>query len=321
MQWTDWIRRRLKLRDLHVFMSVMEHGNLSKAAKALAISRPVVSKAISDLERTLGLQLLDRNPQGIEPTVFGQALHRRSVMIFDNLKQGMKELEFLADPRKGDLQIGCSEYMAAGFVPAVIDQLSHKHPQMQFHLELGDAASLQESALPQRKVEFAIARMLAPVVKPDMRAEVLFHERLFIAVGPGSKWADRRKINLAELVHERWMLAPPELAEGSPLIEAFRAERIPIPQPTVMALSLPLRNGLLATGKFLTVVPGSVMQFGAERTLLKALPVELPDWKLPVAIITLKNRALSPIAELFIEAAREMAKPLAERSKARGRRR
>lgn len=154
-----------------------------------------------------------------------------------------------------------------------------------------------------------------------MTTAAIGHERLFIAVGPGSKWADRRKINLAELVHERWILAPPELAEGSPLIEAFRAERLPIPQPTVMALSLPLRNGLLATGKFLTVIPGSVMQFGAERTLLKALPVKLPDWKLPVAIITLKNRALSPIAELFIEAAREIAKPLAERSKSRGRRR
>jgi hypothetical protein len=53
-----------------------------------------------------------------------------------------------------------------------------------------------------------------------------------------------------------------------------------------------------------------VLRFGAERTLLKVLPVELPNWRLPVAIITLKNRTLSPVANLFIECAREIAKPL-----------
>ena len=312
MQWTDRIGRRLKLRDLHIFLAVIEHGNLAKAAEILAISRPVVSKAIANLERTLGLRLLDRNPQGVEPTVFGHALHKRSVVIFDDLRLGVKELEFLADPRKGELQIGCSEYMAAGLVPAVINRLSRKHPKMLFQLELGDAASLQQRELPQRKVEFAIARMLAPAAEPEMAAEVLFHERVFIAAGPGNKWAGRRKIALADLVDEPWMLAPPEMADGSPLVQAFRAQKLPVPQATVMALSLPLRNGLLATGRFLTVVPGSVLEFGAERTLLKALPVELPNWQLPVAIITLKNRTLSPVAQLFIETARAVAKPLAK---------
>jgi DNA-binding transcriptional LysR family regulator len=310
MQWTDRIGRRLKLRDLHIFLAVIESGNLARAAERLAISRPVVSKTIADLERALGLRLLDRSPQGVEPTVFGRALHKRSMVIFDDLRQGVRELEFLAEPGKGDLQIGCSEYMAAGLVPAVIDRLSGKHPQMQFHLELGDAASLQEQELPRRKVEFAIARMLAPAPEPEMDAEILFHERLFIAAGPGNKWAGRRKIALADLVEERWMLAPPEMAEGSPLVQAFRAQKLPVPQATVMALSLPLRNGLLATGNFLTVVPGSVMRFGAERTLLKTLAVELPDWKLPVAIITLKNRTLSPAAQLFIDTTRAVAKPL-----------
>jgi len=312
MRTTDQIERRIKLRELRVFLAVIEHGNLAKAAEHLAVSRPVVSKTIADLERTLGLRLLDRSPQGVEPTLFGRALHKRGVAVFDDLRLGMKELQFLADPHRGELQIGCSEYMAAGLVPAVIDRLSRKHPQMLFQLELGDADSLQQRALPQRKVEFAIARMLAPRPEPEMDAEILFHEQVFIAAGPGNKWTGRRKIALAELVGEPWMLAPPEMAEGSPVAEAFRAQGLQVPQATVTALSLPLRNGLLATGRFLTVVPGSLLRFGAERTLLKALPIELPDWKLPVAIITLKNRTLSPVAQLFIETARAVAKPLAK---------
>jgi len=307
MNWTDPIGRRLKLRDLHILMVVAQRGSMARAAKQLAISQPVVSRTIADLERTLGVRLLDRTPQGVAPTPFGRVLLRRSLAAFDELRQSVKEIEFLADPNVGDLQAGCSEYMAAGLIPAVIDRLSRRHPQLRFHFELGDAAT----QLRERKVEFVIARLLSNNVEEDINSEALFHEPVFIAAGKGNKWAGRRKIALSELAHEPWMLAPLELTEGSPLVEAFRAEGLPLPQARVLGYSLPLRNGLLATGRFLTMVPGSVLRFGAERLLLKPLPVKLPKWQLPVAILTLKNRTLSPVAQLFINCAREIVGPLA----------
>src|SRR5215470_15796577 len=105
MQWSDRIGRRLKPRDLHVFMAVAEHGNMAKAADSLAISRPVVSKTIAGLEHTLGVPLFDRSPQGVEPTLYGRALLKRSVAIFDDLRQSVREIEFLADPSTGELRI------------------------------------------------------------------------------------------------------------------------------------------------------------------------------------------------------------------------
>jgi len=87
-----------------------------------------------------------------------------------------------------------------------------------------------------------------------------------------------------------------------------------VPEATVLGYSLPARNGLLATGRFLTIVPGSVLRFGAERTLLKPLPVELPEWRVPVAIVTLRNRMLSPLAQLFLGHVREVAKAFASGS-------
>jgi DNA-binding transcriptional LysR family regulator len=291
-----------------MLLSVVESGNMAKAAENLSISRPVVSRTISELERTLGVRLFDRSPQGLEPTMFGQTLIRRSIAIFDELRQSVSELQHLADPNAGELRLSSSEYMAAGLIPAVIDQLSRKHPQLRFKLELADPLG----QLRERKVEFAIARLLSPTIDPDMEAEVLFYERVFIAAGAGNQWVGRRKIAPAELVNEPWILAPPEIAEGSPIVEAFRRLGLSVPQATVLGLSLPLRNGLLATGRFLTIVPGSVLRFGAERTLLKRLPVHLPDWQLPVAIVTLKNRTLTPLAKLFIEQTRELAIPLAK---------
>ena len=137
MDWSDRIGRRLKPRDLHVFLAVAEQGNMAKAADTLAISRPVVSKTISDLERMLGVRLFDRSPQGVEPTLDGRALLHRSVAVFDELKRTVKEIEFLADPSAGELCIGCPEVMAAGFVGAVVNRLSIRYPNLVFHMELG----------------------------------------------------------------------------------------------------------------------------------------------------------------------------------------
>src|SRR5580704_19285089 len=92
------IERRVKLHDLRVLMSVVERGSMAKAAESLATSQPAISRAIADLEYSLGVCLLDRGPRGIVPTPYGHALIKRGIAIFDELKQGVQDIEFLADP-------------------------------------------------------------------------------------------------------------------------------------------------------------------------------------------------------------------------------
>jgi DNA-binding transcriptional LysR family regulator len=257
--------------------------------------------------------LFDRSPQGVEPTLYGRALLKRSLAIFDELRQSVEEIEFLADPAAGELRIGSNETVTGGFVSAAIDRLSRRHPRLVFHLEVGTVPTLQFHFLRERRCEVVIGRPWSAAPEPDMMLEPLFHEQLFVAAGPRNKWVGRRKLSLTELVDEPWILAPTETEPGAPVAEAFRATGYDIPRATVVCSSINLRNSLLATGRFLTAVPSSVMQFGPQRALFKVLPIELPRWHLPVAIITLKNRTLSPVAQLFIECVREMAKPLASR--------
>src|SRR6202040_292972 len=108
MDWTDRIGRRIRLRDLHIVLAVAEYGSMAKAAVHLAISHPVVSKTISDLEHTLGVRLFDRNSQGVELTTYGRALLKCGVTVFDEMRQGLRQIEFLAAPDSGELRIGCS---------------------------------------------------------------------------------------------------------------------------------------------------------------------------------------------------------------------
>jgi DNA-binding transcriptional LysR family regulator len=137
MQWNERIGRRLKLRDLHILLAVVQQGSMAKAASELAISQPAVSKAIADVEHTLGLRLLERSRNGIEPTEYGRALVRHGVAIFDELKQGVRELEFLADPSAGEVRIGTTPPLAASFVSMVIDRLGRRFPRIVFDVTTG----------------------------------------------------------------------------------------------------------------------------------------------------------------------------------------
>ena len=134
MQLSERIGRRLKLRDLDIFLIVAKERSMSKAATQLAIPQPAISKAIADIEYTLGAPLFDRGPRGVEPTLYGRALIRRSVAIFDELRQSVKDIESLLDPAVGEARIGSNGPLAAGFVPAVVEILTRRHPRVQYKL-------------------------------------------------------------------------------------------------------------------------------------------------------------------------------------------
>ena len=106
MQWDERIGRRLKLRDVNILLAVVQWGGMAKAARRLAVSQPVVSKAIADLEQALGVRLLDRDRHGVEPTPYGRALLDHGLAAFDELKQAVKKIESLADPTVGEVRVG-----------------------------------------------------------------------------------------------------------------------------------------------------------------------------------------------------------------------
>src|SRR5215831_1536945 len=101
MRWNDRIGRRIKLSDLHVLLAVAQSGSMAKAANELAVSHPVVSRSISELEHTLGVRLLERNPHGVELTEFGRAMLNPRHAGFRRLPQGIQGLGFRAGPTAG----------------------------------------------------------------------------------------------------------------------------------------------------------------------------------------------------------------------------
>jgi DNA-binding transcriptional LysR family regulator len=169
---TELVSSRLKLQHLKVVMAVAEWGSMARAAKHLAITQPVVSKVIADLEDVLGVRLFDRSPQGVEPTPYGRALLKRGVAIFDDLRTSVDEIKFMADPTAGELRVGSTEPLLAGLGAAVMERLWQQYPRINFRVVQADSAMLLGRDLPERRIELAIVPLVRPSVSENLEATV-----------------------------------------------------------------------------------------------------------------------------------------------------
>src|SRR5262245_7631041 len=257
MQSTDQIGRRVKLHDLRILTAVVQAGSMSKAAALLNTTQSTISRSIAELEQTLGVRLLDRNAQGVEPTHYGHALLKRGVAAFDEIKQGVEDVRHLSDPGTGELRIGSAPALAEGIIFAVVEKLSRQYPRVVFHITPGGTLAVCED-LRSRRIELGFVS--GAVAEDDLNEDALFEEQLVIVAGVDSPWARRRKIKLADLVNEPWTWPPAGTAFDARVVEAFRACGLEPPRARVYYEGFNMRIRLAAGGRFLAIVPAYIFK-------------------------------------------------------------
>src|SRR5262245_32618759 len=184
--WEGRIGRRVRLRDLHVLSAVVRWGSMAKAAPHLAMSQSAVSEAIASLEDALRVRLLDRSPHGIEPTIYAQALLKRGNVVFDELKQGIKDIEFLSDPAAGEVRVACPEILSAWLLPAAIERLLRQHPKISVRAFQQDINILEFRQLHDRSVDLVINRVSKDFVDDNLGVGVVLIDTDFVGVGRGN---------------------------------------------------------------------------------------------------------------------------------------
>jgi len=316
IDWERQISRRLRLRDLHVFFTVAQCGSMAAAAAQLGVSTPTVSEVIANLEHGIGVRLLDRSPKGVELTRYGHALLKRTLVVFDELKQGIRDIEHLEDPTSGEIGIASPLAIAFTVIPHVFERFAKIYPRVILHFdEVASASATRDFRdLRDRKYDLIVGRGGPPQPEEsssvsDLTVEPLFDDQLVVAAGARNKWvARRRKIDLEELMDEPWIMQPPHSWNYRVLSDACRARGLAMPRASLVTLSMSVITHFLEGGHYITAMPRSVAYFKS----LKVLPVDLPPRPWPVNIVTLRNRTLSPVVERFIECAREFTRPMRE---------
>lgn len=314
--WERKIGRRLRLRDLHVVFAVAECGSMAKAAESLRVTQSAVSQMIADVEQELGVRLFDRSRRGVEATIYGQALIRRGKAAFDELRLGIQEIDYLKSEGVGEIRIGCPETLAASVLPAAIDMFSSRWPGVTLEVETfaGEAAAAK---LRDRSIDLVLARdgtgLKSLAASDDFRITKLFEDQLSVVAGANSPWAKLRQADLRDVADAPWIVLPYGWGEDV-LPKAFASRGLAPPRTALKTYSIHLRLHLLATGRFVSALPQSVLRLHRERFNLKDLRIELPKTPYGVAIVTLKNRTLSPLVDHFIASTQTQFKKTGKRT-------
>ena len=251
MDCSDRIGRRIKLRDLHILMEVADTGSMAKAAARLGISHPAVSKAISEIEGTLGVRLFDRGSRGAELTAYGEVLLRCGINVFDEMRQGLRSLEYLSDPNSGEVRLGCTDIILHSLVPSIVRRFSKQHPGVELDVKLTNPGEHQIQELRQRRIDLLMTR--ATGQQDDFHSEVLFDEPFVFVVGAQSEFARKRRIALKDIVKGNWVLPPYDSAPGALVAEVFRANDFSPPTPLVKTIAIQLTVSLIASGEFVGI--------------------------------------------------------------------
>jgi DNA-binding transcriptional LysR family regulator len=317
IDWESQIGRRLRLRDLHVFATVVQRGTMAKAAAELGVSQPTVSEVIADLEHALGVRLFDRSRQGVEPTIYGTALLRRVKVAFDELRGGVRDIEFLTDLTSGEVRIGCPESLATVLVSPIVQRFARQYPRVAVNMLMLQTATLDLPLLHDRQLDLVVARSpISDTDDPayaDLQMECLFDDDLVVAAGVRSRFKHRHKVDLADLIDEPWILTPPGAAIYNHIIQVFRQRDFTPPFVAFGTQSFAFRADLLESGDYIAPIPRSIFNEYAKRFPLKLLLVDLPARPWPIVLVTLKGRTVSPVVERFIDCTRSVAKALSKR--------
>jgi DNA-binding transcriptional LysR family regulator len=319
IDWDSHIGRRFRLRDLHVFATIAQRGSMGKAAAELGVSQPTVSETVADLEHALGVRLFDRGRRGVEPTIYGTALLRRVKVAFDELRQGVRDIEFLTDLTAGEVRIGCPESLATAVVSPVVQRFVRQYPRVAVNMTLLNTPTLDLPQLHDRTLDLVVAR--SPITGTDdpayndLQMECLFDDDLVVAAGAQSRFKHRCKIDLADLIDEPWILTPPGAAIYNYMMQVFRQRGIAPPFVALGTQSFGFRGDLLETGDYIAPIPRSIFNQYAKRFPLKLLLVDLPVRPWPIALVTLKNRMVSPVVERFIDCTRRTTKSVVKDGK------
>jgi DNA-binding transcriptional LysR family regulator len=257
----------LDLRLVHCFTVVAEHEHFGRAAEALHVTQPSLSRQIRRLEQQLGARLLDRTPQGSRLTEAGTVFLPQAKALLRTAAQAIAHTQAAARPAR--ITVG---YTAGVIVTAAVREMRHRHPDAEVrtqHLAYDDVPA----ALLAHRVDAAVARL--PFATDKLHVTVLYDEPRVVIVPMDHRLAGKEHVTLDDIADEPL----PRLRESDPVWSAYwridpRPDGRPAPDgPMIDALEDKFE--LVAAGQAVVIAAGTGIT--ALRPDLTAIPLEGVD--------------------------------------------
>lgn len=294
----------MNLHLLRIFAAVAEQRSFSRAASALFISQPAVSKAVRQLEHQLDLALIERGPggtrgvRGVRLTESGQALFEHARGIFALERAATDEVRARVGLKRGRLVVGASTTIAGYWLPRYLARFARQVPQAELQVRVGNTQTVGRALI---DCETDLALVEGPVDDQRIAASHWRDDELQIIAHPAAGFARRRGATLGELNAQAWLLREPGSGTREVTDRVMRAQRIE-PERTIEFASNEGIARAVAAGLGLAILPACVVRelvrMGEVRTLTQTHAKGAALLR-PLYLLQLKERPPSPLAREF----------------------
>jgi DNA-binding transcriptional LysR family regulator len=309
----DWyLQINLKARHLRLLVTIDTYRNLTQVADVTHVTVPAVSKALSELERGLGLELFTRTTQGLKPTPYGECLIRHARTVLTNLNQARDELKALSSGTEGKINIGVLPASTYVLLPQALAILKQRSPGTNVHVTEAPSALLLPD-LWQGKLDLVVGRLPPPgSSQSTFKERELLEEPVLLMTGLHHPLAKRKKVTWADLAAYPWILPPPGSILRDPLERALEAHGVPLSNNYIETLSTHLARAYLQVSDAIAVLAGGAANDKVHP--LHALPLVLPKMLRPAGVLWNGSRRLTPGARLMVSCLEEAAQRLQARA-------
>lgn len=298
-----WITRKFRLRHVELISELYDCRSIVKASKRLSLTQPTVTKALRDVESTLGVKLFGRSNRGLEPTPYGEIFARHAKIVLAQLRHAAEELESLRAGYSGKVTVGTLLAASASILPDAIGLLKKQRPGVAISVVVGTYDILMPSLL-VGDLDMVLGRLPEEGRSRALVYEEFYAEPICVVTRRGHPLSRKRRLTLRDLASEAWLLPLPETALRRQIERAFVEAGAPLPRNVIESVSILTNRALLRKSDCVGVMPYHVALDDVELGLLAILPVKLKSIESPVGVILRAPGALPPAASALLECLR-----------------
>ena len=293
------------VNSLLVFHEVAKHRSFSKAAEGLFISQPAVTKHIKELERRVGMGLIQRRKGGFSLTEAGKIIFRYSHKISSHLMEMENVLGSLQKDRRGLLKIGTTESYSRCLMPRLLSGFQAAHPAFKIALDVGNSDEIERNLLIYKNDLGLIG-----LTKTSSKLEAIpfLEEPLVLIVSSNHSLAKRKVVSLRELEGYPFIIRAKGSTTRRIVLQAFKDLEIR-PSLLMEAGSSEFIKQWVSEGKGVSVIVKRIVEDEEKRGIIKTVPL-MEQLHLEVALLYLKEERANPAVKTFVNFIENQGKKL-----------
>ncbi len=303
----NWfLQARLKTRQLLLLIALDEQRNIHRASEELHMTQPAASKQLKELEEMLGVQLFERLPRGMEPTIYGETMIRHARMALNSLSLAHDDIVAVKSGLQGQVEIGTIMTPGLVLLPRVLTMVKEQAPRLRIGVQMEQSNVLLEQ-LERGRLDFMIGRIPERVSAAGLKYEELTDEPACVVVRVGHPLLAVDGLQLSDIADRPWILPPQGSILRSRCDLMFRRAGLTPPLNVIDTTALLVVTALLQQTDSLHVMPIAVARYYESQNVLSVLPIDLPCRMDAYGIVSLDGHLPSPGAELLLRALRSVA--------------